>query len=195
MKRLLSLVLATALALTLSLLLVACDGGDDTSDPADSGNNSGELINGGNDTENNNNNNNNNGNDVEYVFVSGTVTVKMNEAADAVLSGLGEAKSTYESPSCAFQGNDYYYDYGSFEVSTYDEGNGQFIYSVFFKDDLVETPEGLCIGAAEADVIAAYGADGKLDSGNYSYTDGNCNLMIFIKDGVVSSIEYTAVVQ
>lgn len=193
MKRLFTLLLATALVLTLSLLLVACDGGDDTSDSADSGADSGQLNNGEGDSKETENNG---GDDAtEYVFVSGTVTVKMNEAADAILSGLGEAKSTYESPSCAFQGNDYYYDYGSFEVSTYDEGNGQFIYSVFFKDDLVETPEGLAIGAAEADVIAAYGADGKLDSGNYSYTDGNCNLMIFIKDGVVSSIEYTAVVQ
>lgn len=185
MKRL----IITLLALALSLSFVAC-GGDDSSDSADSGNSGGIFIEGG-DTDDNGGDES----DVEYVFVSGSVTVKMNEKADAILSALGEAKSTYESPSCAFQGNDYYYDYGSFELSAYDEGNGQFVYSVFLKDDLVETPEGLCIGDAESEVVTLYGEGGKLDSGNYSYTDGNCNLMIFITDGVVSSIEYTAVVE
>lgn len=190
MNRLFTLLLAAALALALTLSLVAC-GGEDTSDPADSGVNSGQLNGGGNEETDDNGGES----DVEYVFVSGSVTIKMNEAADAILSALGEPNSTYESPSCAFQGNDYYYDYGSFELSAYDEGEGQFVYSVFLKDDLVETPEGLCIGSAEADVVSLYGEGGKLDSGNYSYTDGNCKLMIFITDGVVSSIEYTAVVE
>ncbi len=189
MKRLFALLLV----LVLSFTLIAC-GGDD---PADTEKDDGKETenagnNGGKDTEGE-------GNEGEqedkYVFVSGDVTVIMNASAESILSALGEPNSTYESPSCAFQGNDYYYDYGSFELSAYDEGEGKFIYSVFFKDDLIETPEGLCIGDSAADVEALYGAEGKLDSGNYSYTDGNCNLMIFITDGAVSSIEYTAVVQ
>lgn len=187
MKRL--LVILLTLTLTLSML-AACgnnDGGDtdtDTNAPADTNNGSEPA-----DT------NTNNADSAEYVFVSGTTTIKMNVPAADILAALGEANSEYEAPSCAFQGNDYYYDYGSFELSAYDNGDGvKMVYSVYLKDDLVETPEGIMIGSDEADVAATYGADGKQDNGSYLYTDGNANLSIIIKDGKVSAIEYTAVV-
>lgn len=192
MKRLFALLLV----LVLSFTLIACGGDNATDTDADTSKETENSdVGEGNETENKGNDENDEKHEDKYVFVSGDVTVIMNAAADSILSALGEPNSTYESPSCAFQGNDYYYDYGSFELSAYDEGEGQFIYSVFFKDDLIETPEGLCIGDSASEVESLYGAEGKLDSGNYSYTDGNCNLMIFITDGAVSSIEYTAVVQ
>lgn len=191
MKRLFALLLVFVLSFT----LIACGGDDPADTDAGDGKETENAGSGeGQETENAGNEGDNEHED-KYVFVSGDVTVIMNAAAESILSGLCEPNSTYEAPSCAFQGNDYYYDYGSFELSAYDEGEGKFIYSVFFKDDLIETPEGLCIGDSASEVESLYGADGKMDSGNYSYTDGNCNLMIFITDGAVSSIEYTAVVQ
>ena len=128
-----------------------------------------------------------------YVSPNGT-TVEMNVPADAVIAALGEPKSTYEAPSCAFLGNDYYYDYGSFELSAYDEGGEKFVYSVYLKDDLTETPEGLAIGSPEADVAALYGESGKQDNGSYTYTTGQTQLNIIIEDGKVAAIEYVALV-
>ena len=191
MKRLFAILLALTLTLC---MFAACDGDDggdtdadtnaDTNAPAE--NNGGTPADTSSDATDS----------AEYVFVSGNVTVKMNVPAADVLAALGEAKSEYEAPSCAFQGNDYYYDYGSFELSAYDNGDGvKMVYSVYLKDDLVETPEGIMIGSDEADVVSAYGADGKQDNGSYLYTDGNANLSILIKDGKVSAIEYTAVVK
>ncbi len=186
MNRLFALLLALTL---MTVMFVSCkNGSDDTNDT--SADTKGEDAA---DTEAKTPEENNG---KEYTFVSGDVTVKMNVPAADILTALGEAKSTYEAPSCAFQGNDYYYDYGSFELSAYDNGDGvQMVYSVYLKDDLIETPEGLCIGADEADVASIYGEDGKLENGSYSYTDGNATLSVIIKDGKVSAIEYTAVVK
>ncbi len=187
MKRLLAILLILALAFC---MFVACDGDSDD-----------EVSNDGANSEANDNSSaaesetDKSDNAFAYVFVSGTTTIKMNVEAEPVLSALGEAKSTYKAPSCAFQGDDYYYDYGSFELSAYDNGDGvQIVYSVYLKDDLVETPEGIMIGSDESEVVAAYGADGKLENGSYLYSDGNAKLSIIIKDGTVSAIEYTAIV-
>ena len=190
MKRLFAILLA--LTLTLSMF-AACDG-DDTAD-TNAGENEGTNA----PAENEGKEPAETDAEVsgkEYVFVSGSVTVKMNVPAEDILAALGEAKSEYEAPSCAFQGNDYYYDYGSFELSAYDNGDGvKMVYSIYLKDDLVETPEGLMIGSDEADVVSLYGAEGKQENGSYLFTDGNANLSVIIKDGKVSAIEYTAVVK
>ena len=128
------------------------------------------------------------------VFVYNGTTIKMNDLAAPVLAALGDPTTTYESPSCAFQGTDIYYNYGSFELSAYEETAGaeRRIYSVFLKDDLVETPEGLAIGSPEADVAKVYGASSRTDSGNYIYEAKGVTVKVMITDGKVSSIEYVA---
>ena len=128
------------------------------------------------------------------VFVYKGTTIKMNDLSDPIIAALGEPATTYESPSCAFQGMDIYYNYGSFELSAYEETAGaeRRVYSVFLKDDLVETPEGLAIGSPEADVAAVYGASSRTDNGNYIYKAAGVTVSVMLTDGKVSSIEYVA---
>lgn len=190
MKRLFAILLVLTLAIS---VFVSCGNDDDKKD-TDTNIDTNAPANA--DTENSGSASSDNPAENEYVFVSGTTTIKMNVAAESIISSLGEANSTYKAPSCAFQGDDYYYDYGSFELSAYDNGDGvQMVYSVYLKDDLVETPEGIMIGSDEADVVDAYGADGKQENGSYLYSDGNATLSVIIKDGKVSAIEYTAVIK
>lgn len=182
-----SLLLVLALAASLPLMLASCGSDDNTNDttatPGTSSDTGTDVT--GNDTSKNDDDN-------EFVFVYNSVTIAMHAPADPIIAALGEPSSTYEEPSCAFQGNDYYYNYGSFEISAYEDGGERCIYSVYLIDDLVETPEGLCIGAAESDVVSIYGDEGKLDNGSYKFIHGNSILNVIIENGVVTAIEYVA---
>lgn len=127
------------------------------------------------------------------VFVHNGITIKMNDPAEPIIAALGDPVSRYEQPSCAFQGNDYVYNYGSFELTTYDNnGDIERVYSVFIKDDLITTPEGLYIGSSEADAAAVYGDGARTDNGNFIYRVDGVTVTVIIKDGKVSSIEYVA---
>ena len=184
MKRTISILLLVTAVISL-FLLVSCtneQGGGDGTDPAASGKTTNAESSGSSVTAN------------EPVFVSGSVTIKMNEPADPIIASLGEPKDTYEAPSCAFQGNDYYYNYGSFEVSAYEENGERRIYSVVLKDDLVATPEGISIGSSADDAAKAYGESARTDNGNFVVKTDNAVLTIVIKNGAVSSIDYVAVV-
>ena len=181
-----SLLLVFTLAASFPLALASCGGGDDTDTTTTTPIISSDTkVNGtGNDTANNN--------DEEFVFVYNGVTIAMHAPADPIIAALGEPSSTYEKPSCAFQGNEYYYNYGSLEVSAYEDGAERCIYSVYLIDDLVETPEGLFIGATESEVSSIYGEDGRLDNGSYRFIRGNSILNVIIENGVVTAIEYVA---
>lgn len=126
----------------------------------------------------------------EPVFVYNNVKVKMNDEADPIVSALGEPNSTYEAPSCAFQGNDYYYDYGSFQVSAYEDNGTRRISAVILKDDLVTTAEGISIGSTDAEALAAFGESARSANGNYIVSAGSTTLTVIITDSAVSSILY-----
>jgi hypothetical protein len=61
-------------------------------------------------------------------------------------------------------------------------------------DDSVETPEGIYIGASQADVEAAYGAENYNGTNAYIITGQSTRLTIILDNGVVSSIQYDAVI-
>ncbi len=126
------------------------------------------------------------------VFVYNGVTIEMNALADPVIASLGDPVSTYESPSCAFQGTDVNYNYGSVEITVYENNGERRIYSLFVKDDLVSTPEGLSIGSSEADAFAVYGEESRTDAGNIIYHGDGVDVTVTFTDGKVASIEYVA---
>jgi len=47
-------------------------------------------------------------------------------------SVLPEAQNVFTVPSCALEGTDNVYSYGTIEVTAYNEGEGEYIYSVYF---------------------------------------------------------------
>ena len=109
------------------------------------------------------------------------------------LKALGEPKSYTESASCAFEGKDKTYGYGGYYITTYPNGDKDYIYTAWFEDDSVTTAEGIYIGSTKADVEAAYGAD-CFDGDSALITKGNVELLIILVDGEVDSIQYQAIV-
>ena len=109
-------------------------------------------------------------------------------------SVLGEAASVYEVPSCAIEGTDNVYNYETFEITAYDDGTGEVIYSIYFLDPSLTTTEGLALGDDEAKVAELYGDNYEEDGTAYVYTKTDSQLFIIVENGSVVSIEYRMVV-
>ena len=62
-------------------------------------------------------------------------------------------------------------------------------------DDSSTTPEGIYIGASQAEVEAAYGTEGFNGTNAYVMTGTTSTLTIIMDGGVVSSIQYDAIVK
>lgn len=130
-----------------------------------------------------------------FVFSYNGVTIPMNASAADILAQLGDPMSYTEEASCAFEGLDKTYYYGSFYLQTYPMGDEDFVYCVWLVDDSVTTDEGIYIGASQAEVEGVYGADGFNGSNAYIMTRGESKLTVIMKDGAVSSIQYDAIVE
>lgn len=130
--------------------------------------------------------------EAEYSITYKGVTVMLNAPAEPIISALGDPVSYTESTSCAFDGLDKTYYYGSLYIDTYPLGDSDYIYDFWFADDTISTPEGICIGAAAADVEAAYGSEYFNGDSAYLIPHMNGTLTIIIKDGFVSSIQYVS---
>ena len=110
-----------------------------------------------------------------------------------VKEALGEPTSYYESISCAFEGMDKIYTYGSIQITTYTEKDVDYIYTIVLLDDGIATPEGIYIGSDVLNVISAYG-EMELEQNVVIYTQGNTSITLGFRDGVVVSITYTAII-
>lgn len=127
-------------------------------------------------------------NNREYTFTLEGVELIPGQPFDA--SALPEANSVYQIPSCAFEGTDNVYSYNACEVTAYNEGNGEIIYSIYILDPYTITPEGLALGDEEAKIVAAYGPNYNLSDGQYTYIGRNSQVIILTSGGFVISIEY-----
>ena len=125
-----------------------------------------------------------------FTFTYKGVKIALNAPAEAVVAALGEPLEYSESTSCAFDGLDKSYGYESFYLETYPLNGKDYIYGWWFVDDLVETEEGICIGSAQTDVEAAYGAENYNGSNAFQVKKGSGSLTIILEDGVVTSIQY-----
>lgn len=134
-------------------------------------------------------------NEPGYYFTVNGVKVEMNALASSVTDALGEPKSYTEEASCAFEGLDKTYGYGGYYISTYPDGDKDYIYSAWFVDDSITTEEGVYIGSTKAEVETAYGADCFGDSATATLTKGDTKLIIILTDDAVSSVQYQAVVE
>ena len=123
------------------------------------------------------------------------VDILMHAEAAPILEALGEPVSYTEEASCAFTGLDKTYNYGGFFLNTYPIGEKDYIYGVCLMDDSSTTPEGIYIGATQAEVEAAYGAEGFNGTNAYILKSTTTTLTIILDDGLVSSIQYDAVVE
>ena len=130
-----------------------------------------------------------------YSFTYKGVTITLDAPAEPIVEALGEPKNYSESASCAFQGLDKTYFYGSFYMDTYPMEGKDFVYGWWFVDDSITTEEGIYIGATQAQAEAAYGAESFNGSNAYIVARGNGTLTVIIENGVVSSIQYDLVIE
>ena len=127
-----------------------------------------------------------------YVFKYNGVEVVVDAEADAIIDKLGEPASYFEADSCAFQGKDKTYGYGSFEITTYEENGKDYISTILLKDDTVATVEGLTIGQSIDDMVNAYSDGYDANTGMYTYKKGNMKLIVIMEDDSIKSIEYSS---
>lgn len=130
-----------------------------------------------------------------YTFTYKGTKIALHAPAEPVVAALGEPQKYSESTSCAFDGLDKSYDYGSFYLETYPLGDKDYISGWWFVDDLVENEEGICIGSAKADVEKAYGADNYNGTNAYQVKKGSGMLTVILEKDVVSSIQYAIITE
>lgn len=130
-----------------------------------------------------------------FEFVYNGAKIQLYAPAKPIIETLGEPKKYTESPSCAFNGLDKTYFYGSFYMDTYPEDGEDFVYGWWFADDSVTTQEGIYIGSAQADVEAAYGADSFNGENAYIVTRNGGTLTVIVEEGCVVSIQYSIIME
>lgn len=128
-----------------------------------------------------------------FTFVADDTVIAMNADVAPILEGLGEWENYAETTSCAFKGLDKTYSYPGFDLYTYPLNGKDNVNSVYFVDDTVSTPEGIHIGSTKEEMEAAYGTDYEEEFGAYTYTKDQSRLQFLVTDGVIDSVEYTAI--
>lgn len=176
MNKKLTKIAAILLALAACLTLAACGGSDSGKDN-------------GNDNNANQNGNQSGG---TYVFKLKGTEIAVDADAAPIISALGEPTKYFESDSCAFQGKDKVWTYGGVVISSYPDGDKDYILSIDLKDDSVSTPEGIYIGSSEADVKAAYGTPTSTTDTALEYVKGSVTLTFIISAEKVTGITYTS---
>lgn len=129
-----------------------------------------------------------------FTFTYNGTQIMLGEDATPVIAALGEPKSYTEETSCAFDGLDKTYYYGSFYLSTYPMDGKDYVYSIWFVDDSITTEDGIRIGNTQAQVEAVCGTDGFDGTNAYTAVKGDSKLTILLTDGAVSSIQYEVIV-
>lgn len=130
-----------------------------------------------------------------YVFESKGVTIGMDMEAAPIIEALGEPENYFEAASCAFEGLDKMYGYGSFEIDTYELDGKDYISSVIFNDDMVSTKEGVSLFDTKESMISAYGDSYSEEQGMYVYTNENMKLKFIInEDNEIKSIMYISAI-
>ncbi len=128
-----------------------------------------------------------------YAFIYQDVVIEMDADAAPIVEKLGEANSYFEAPSCAFEGIDKMYTYGSFELDTYPMENKDYVSAVIFKDDAIATPEGVGVGDTAEKMTEIYG-EGTLENGMTVYEKDGMKLCFILQEESIVSIEYRSTV-
>lgn len=125
-----------------------------------------------------------------YVFKTGNIEIEIEAEAKPYIDALGEPKSYYEAPSCAFGDLDKIYTYNGFEINTFSTDGKDYVSTIILNDDSVSTKEGIFIGDSADKVKEIYGTDMQENDNAIVYKKGNMKLCFFIEDDVVESIQY-----
>lgn len=130
-----------------------------------------------------------------FAFTYNGTKITLGAEAAPIIDALGEPRSYTEEPSCAFEGMDKTYYYGSFYLSTYPMDGKDYVYNLWFADDGVSTDEGIRIGSTQSQVEDAYGKDCFNGTTSFVLTKGQSRLVILIEEKTVSSVRYEVILK
>lgn len=170
------------------LLVTACGG-----ETQDNGDNSGGIV-----PETNTPVPGNNATDKTeakgYVVEYAGVTIGIDMEAAPLIEALGEPDSYYEAASCAFEGLDKMYTYGSIEIDTYELDGKDYVSTIVFKDDMISTKEGIALFMSKEEMTAAYGENFTDELGMLVYEKDGMKLKFMLSDNSIEYIEYASTV-
>ena len=101
-----------------------------------------------------------------------------------------EANSVYVVPSCAIDGEDNVYNYDAFEITAFSEKGSEYIYSIYFIDPNLTTPEGLALGDDRDRAVSLYGEPSEEQDSEIIYRKGQTLLILILDGDIINSIEY-----
>ena len=128
-----------------------------------------------------------------YTFLTGGVELIPGAPFDPTV--LPEPESVYEVPSCAIEGTDNLYNYGGYELTAFDDGKQELIYSILLTDPSVTTTEGLALGDSRQRMTELYGEAYTAQGAACTYTGDRELLIIILQNDTVASIEYRMIVE
>lgn len=124
--------------------------------------------------------------------VNGSLEIEPGKSVASVIETLGEPDRYNEAASCYYDGMDKVYNYGSFEIRTYPNGDDDMVQDVCIMeagDKAVGTD--ISVGSSLDDVIAAYGKDYTLVGKMYKYYyDDVRYTYFFVMDDAVKYFGY-----
>ena len=125
-----------------------------------------------------------------YAFQIKGLEITMGETANDFLVKTGNPLNQYSAPSCAFDGDDTVYDFGSYQITTYVKNGKEIFTGVYLLDDSVSTKEGVKIGSPLSKMLSTYGDDYQENYGAYTYSLGLTDLSFVVINDVITSISY-----
>jgi hypothetical protein len=125
-----------------------------------------------------------------YYFETNGLKITMGDSASDFLVKTGTPDEQYSAPSCAFDGDDTVYDFGSYQITTYLSDGEEIFTGVYLLDDRFSTKEGIKIGSKLSEMLSAYGDEYEENYGAYTYSMGLTDLSFVVIDDVITSISY-----
>lgn len=129
-----------------------------------------------------------------YALLYNGVAIEIDAEAAPIVEQLGEPDAYFEAPSCAFEGIDKIYTYGSMELDTYPMQQKDYVSTIVFKDDIITTTEGIGIGDTVEKMEAVYGADWTDADGMAVYEKDGMKLCFILEGNSIISVEYRSAV-
>lgn len=126
-----------------------------------------------------------------YGFIYKKNNYKITDKALKLKKALGKSKNYKKSKSCAFNGEDYVYNYNDLILKTYTnkKGGEEYILGVEFKTKNVSTDKGIKLGSSKKDMINKYGKTSE-KFGVYTYKKGKNGINFVVENNKIVEIEY-----
>ncbi len=169
-------ILAMMLALMLVLSLCACGGDTDNGDATT------PLA--------QNNNNHVSDTPMGYAMKVGDVSFGVGMDAEKVVAKLGACEPVITESCGDMGGDDYEYAYQDYIVYANNGGGAVRIYCVEIISDLVATPENVTIGDTAEDVKGVYGDPASQTDTSLIYEKDGMQLIFIMENSEVTSIQY-----